>query len=587
MKQKRTLTSEIAPVRLMIETPITVPEAEPFAEPRQWTIVSAMNRVLDLARGSKLEPDFWTKCAAPLAYLRQALDLSDIQIVFLAVLIEAGEAQSWRKFGKFLGCSRLSVMVYSEELEGLVKKRWVVPRPSREDNRFCEGFGLVHGVVTAIRHNERFVPEKIDGLSEQEFVDRLEQRFEHGVRDLSGEYSEDSCWMRQLIEANPQLPLCRELLKLDDRYDRYLLLLFVRDYALWADSPQEGLGGDDLDMLLPDDFQSHVIRRCLSDGTHLLLRSGYVENACNDGLADTERFRLSLRAKSELLADYTPSRSACPRKGQVRDRRLKKHSAIGQKPMFYNPTEQEQIARLTSMLQQENFASIQERLAEEGMRKGFACLFYGAPGTGKTETVLQIARQTGRDVMQIDIAGIRDKFVGESEKNIKEVFNRYRELCRDAETVPILFFNEADGIFSKRFENVKRSVEKMDNAMQNIILQELETLEGILIATTNLTQTLDGAFERRFLFKVEFRNPEVDVKAKIWEAMLKDIGHDEAMTLAGRFDFTGGQIENVARKRTIDYILSGKHASLEELEGICRDELLNRDRKGRHVGFAV
>ncbi len=99
------------------------------------------------------------------------------------------------------------------------------------------------------------------------------------------------------------------------------------------------------------------------------------------------------------------------------------------------------------------------------MRKGFACLFYGAPGTGKTESVLQIARQTGRDIMQVDIAGMRDKYVGESEKNIKAVFQNYRELCKKSEVMPILFFNEADALINKRTERIEHSVDKMDNAM--------------------------------------------------------------------------------------------------------------------------
>ena len=136
------------------------------------------------------------------------------------------------------------------------------------------------------------------------------------------------------------------------------------------------------------------------------------------------------------------------------------------------------------------------------MRKGFACLFYGAPGTGKTETVLQLARKTGRALMQVNISTIKDKYVGESEKNIKNLFDRYRQLVESEPIAPILFFNEADAIFNKRSENTERADDKMENARQNIFLQGMETLEGILIATTNLTSNLDSAFERRFIYKV-------------------------------------------------------------------------------------
>ena len=189
--------------------------------------------------------------------------------------------------------------------------------------------------------------------------------------------------------------------------------------------------------------------------------------------------------------------------------------------------------------------------------------------------------------MQVDIAGLRDKWVGESEKNIKEVFSRYRQICQNSEVMPILFFNEADAIINKRTENVEHSVDKMDNAMQNIILQEIEDLEGILIATTNLTSNLDKAFERRFLYKIEFHKPDTDVKTKIWRSMLKDISVDEARMLASHFDFSGGQIENIARKRTVDYILSGKFASLDEIETYCQAELLGNKNEHRPIGFKM
>lgn len=327
------------------------------------------------------------------------------------------------------------------------------------------------------------------------------------------------------------------------------------------------------------------MRRRLREGTHVLMRRGLLENKCEDGIADTEQFVLTKKAKEELLSAYNPSRSK-NRTQKKSNRDLKSFALIKEKALFFNDSEQAQIERLTSLLSQDNLPGIQKRLEEQGMRKGFACLFYGGPGTGKTETVLQIARKTGRDIMQIDIAGLRDKWVGESEKNIKAVFANYRELCKNAEVIPILFFNEADGIFGKRTQNIERSVEKMDNAMQNIILQEIEDLEGILIATTNLTQNLDSAFERRFLFKVEFHKPDTEVKAKIWCSMLKNISEEDAHSLAKKFDFSGGQIENIARKRTIDFILSGEYAGIEAIEDYCRNELLE-DKKACKpvVGF--
>ena len=219
------------------------------------------------------------------------------------------------------------------------------------------------------------------------------------------------------------------------------------------------------------------------------------------------------------------------------------------------------------------------------MRKGFACLFYGTPGTGKTETVLQIARKTGRDIMQVDMSQMRDKFVGESEKNVKQIFTRYRRICRESDQTPILLLNEADALLGVRLTNVEHSVDQMENTMQNILLQEMENFDGILIATTNLTQNLDGAFDRRFLYKVEFLKPTPEESRHIWQAMLPEISEEDAWTLAKQYAFSGGQIENIARKQIVNSILFPEEGrDLNKIRQACDSEYLNK-KQTRPIGF--
>ena len=588
--QKRNLATELD--FEMQQGHMMADEEPEYKEPDTWTIITALNRVLEQARNSELSDEFWQSVKNPLAFLRGELGLTDVQIVVLAMMIEAGEPLSWKKMGNYLHVSRLMMMTYSEEIEELVHKRWLSRSASFELGRNYEGFSLVHGVVTALRHNKPFVPEKIDGLTEQQFVDKLESHIDKNFSDHNVSFCDDEEWMVQLCKANPHLPLCHEVLKFsDDIHVQSLLLMIVYDYAQWEGTDGEGLTFETIDGLYPEEYDCDFLREHLRNGDHTLMQCGFIEQKCADGMADTEQYMLTTRAKNELLSAYKPSHKKCKRMQQrMGSRFLKDYKTIKEKPLFYNESEQQQIERLTSLLSAENFPSIQKRLEEEGMRKGFACLFYGGPGTGKTETVLQIARQTGRNLMQVDIAGMRDKFVGESEKNIKAVFQRYRELCRNSEVKPILFFNEADGILGKRstFGGANPSIEKMDNAMQNIILQEIEDLEGILIATTNLTDNLDSAFERRFIFKIEFHKPNTMVKSLIWRSMLKDLSDEDAQQLAAHFDFSGGQIENIARKRTVDYILSGQYASLEEIEKYCRAELLDNKKERHHIaGFSA
>ena len=241
---------------------------------------------------------------------------------------------------------------------------------------------------------------------------------------------------------------------------------------------------------------------------------------------------------------------------------------------------------LKGFFEPERYQAIYERMKQRGFRQGFACLFYGCPGTGKTETVYQLARQTGRAIMMVDVPSIRSKWVGESEKNIKAVFDRYRELVKRNALAPILLFNEADALICTRMSGAQNAVDKMENTMQNIILQEMENLDGIMIATTNLTENLDPAFERRFLYKILVEKPDAAVRQKIWQQMIPELKANDAAVLAGSFDFSGGQIENIARKHAINSILYGDNSEvLPMLEGYCRSEQLSNNVTRKRIGF--
>lgn len=188
--------------------------------------------------------------------------------------------------------------------------------------------------------------------------------------------------------------------------------------------------------------------------------------------------------------------------------------------------------------------------------------------------------------MVVDVPQIKSKWVGDSEKNIKALFDRYREVSKRCTLAPILLFNEADAIIGTRKNGATNAVDKMENSIQNIILQEMETLDGIMIATTNLQDNLDPAFERRFLYKIKFEKPDAAVRAKIWQQMIPELSESDAATLAASHDFSGGQIENIARKHAINCVLRGNEASpLHSLLQDCACEKLASKEQRRKVGF--
>ena len=180
--------------------------------------------------------------------------------------------------------------------------------------------------------------------------------------------------------------------------------------------------------------------------------------------------------------------------------------------------------------------------------------------------------------------------IAESVKCSKIRIIKYMNDCEveNSKTAPILLLNEADAVIGKRkeFTAASRAVDQTENTIQNIILQEMENLTGILIAITNLTHNMDKAFERRFLYKITFDKPSLESRIGIWNSLLPGLAEKYACELSSRFDLSGGQIENIARKSEVDDIINGSGLSLETLMQYCKAEILNDFNTGKKIGFA-
>ena len=115
----------------------------------------------------------------------------------------------------------------------------------------------------------------------------------------------------------------------------------------------------------------------------------------------------------------------------------------------------------------------------------------------------------------------------------------------------------------------------------------MESLEGIMIATTNLTSNFDPAFERRFIFKVNLSKPSADARAHIWESLVEGLAEEDAKVLASEYDFSGGQIENISRMMTVDFILSGQEPELDSIRRMCQNETISSSKKKERarIGF--
>jgi SpoVK/Ycf46/Vps4 family AAA+-type ATPase len=329
-----------------------------------------------------------------------------------------------------------------------------------------------------------------------------------------------------------------------------------------------------------------VILKQIKDGKHPFAQDGYIELRNQAGQVQQGEWVLSHEGWLAMLGSQEEVDSIVPKEDEDENiNMLTSYKQLAQRPLYFSGKTEEQVQTLTKLLHEEQLAKVRQALKAHKMPLGFCCLFYGTPGTGKTELVQQLAIATQRDLFQVNIATLRDKYVGESEKQLKRIFDKYRSLVKTQERAPILFFNEADAIFGNRMENTQRSVDKMENALQNIILQEMEVLDGIMICTTNLTSCLDKAFDRRFIYKVEFDKPTHQARKLIWQSMLSSLNDEQATELANRFDFSGGQIQNISRKQVINAIFSGKEElDYDQIKLDCQSESISRNSRGK-VGF--
>jgi SpoVK/Ycf46/Vps4 family AAA+-type ATPase len=177
-------------------------------------------------------------------------------------------------------------------------------------------------------------------------------------------------------------------------------------------------------------------------------------------------------------------------------------------------------------------------------------IFYGPPGTGKTLTSYSLSKTLKRQVLSFDCSKILSMYVGESEKNVRRIFDTYYDLIAKSKTEPVLLLNEADQFLSARTSGAGGGAEQMYNQMQNIFLEQIENFKGILIATTNLLENIDTAFSRRFNYKIEFKKPSEVQRVKLWEMLLpKNAEYEKEFSIheLAKYSLTGGQINLIVK----------------------------------------
>ena len=299
------------------------------------------------------------------------------------------------------------------------------------------------------------------------------------------------------------------------------------------------------------------------------------------GFIEDATLSLTDKAKKILLGD-----AASFYKKQINTKhQLIRCENILEKQLFFNDKLKNDLDFFKSSIIPENLLKLKDKLSESKIKKSIVSLFEGLPGSGKTESCYQIAKELGYDLFVLDFTQMKSAYYSESQKLVKEAFNEYREVCKTNVRQVIMVINEADGLLHQRTNSGEdgHSCDLTENEIQTILLEEFEKSNDIIILTTNMINSIDIAFYRRFLFKIKFDKPDEKVLTQIYKSKLPWLMNEELDSLS-KIELSGGEIDNVVTKIVLyDVVHSGK-PSLEVIKDFCRQEKVEK-RKMNKLGF--
>ena len=544
----------------------------------RWNISKAMSSVYQSLNGSKLKIKKTKIYSAAMENLKALYNISQIQVWILCLVceryFEREDSSSLQNISGKLGVPVMSIIRWKKEIEFLVEHGFL-EHCGRNDavqplNDFSE----------SIYNNTEYIPQAKKEVDDIEFISYMADRYEsRRGEDMSARSIQRE--LRLYEKAHSHLEVVKRVSdELENPNDRFFIYDVANDVLKGVVSNLNATISD-----LYDGGERYSVATKMMEEKHELFQKGLIEFAKKGNLSEAT-ITLSDKGRKLVLGE-----KAFLFEDSINDKNLIKTDNIKEKKLFYSPENQKEIDRLKAALQEEKLKGIQQRLKDDGLPVGVAVLLYGAPGTGKTESVMQIAKETGRSIVHVDISEAKSAWFGESEKRIKKIFTSYKNACEIAEKkgelMPILLFNEADALISKRKSDTSGNCAQTENAIQNIILEELESLKGIFIATTNLASNMDSAFERRFLFKIKFENPSTEAKTSIWMNKLSWLDKESATEFATEYDFSGGQIDNIVRKIAMNEVITGERPAITDIHDMCKYEKIDNPDGARRMGFCL
>lgn len=543
-------------------------------------VLDAIETIFNVTCRSSLKTDNLNTCKKEITQLAEFLKCDENQAVIMAIIIESQiESGNFSIKGllEHVDLKISTALQINELLKPLVENDWIAPEKDPNTYPLTEysvNTKLLRSVMSGnLQHMEKEIITNSFQLLTK-FNKKLKDRNNRKIT-----YEQIIEGTNELILSNSHIDLAAFILQ--NNMSSLDITLFM--YACWQH--YSGVENCDYDNIIrdlsPSKEEQYKIRNSFKSGDNFLLANQLLKESVNEHFYGDTTYQLTEKAV------YAFDKNAVIKKNHSGN--LLKHinpADIQEKKLFFDTNEKKMVSKLHSILRNDNFTQLTDKLASQGMKKGISILLYGQPGTGKTETVLQLGNTSNRFIMMADASKIRSKWVGETEKNMKALFDEYRLAMLDHTTTPVLLFNEADAILGKR-RPVNDRGDQMENSMQNILLQELEEFEGIFIATTNLEENLDNAFDRRFLYKIKFKKPGLTTLVEIWKSKFPQIKVPLIKKICAKYPLSGGQIENIRKKMTVDTLLHDKLKVNETylFELAEQEQILEKKFERNIIGF--
>jgi SpoVK/Ycf46/Vps4 family AAA+-type ATPase len=505
--------------------------------------------------------------------VQKLLPLNELEVVVFALVSAytiGNDGTTLSRIGEFLNINPFRLYDISHILSELVDKGYIEFNLEQNFNDTNEVYTVNKNVLCAIREgkipNIKIAPKLTSSF---ELVRKICNVLHKNMLDKKMIYQQ----IINACEKNKEIGIVK---KMDEhRLDNFerLLIISLIDQLIVNGSDLE-LGDCGPSIFNGDHDLRYQLKNYFYDKKCKLIKLGYIE-IIKGNFTQDDSLHLTEKGLKEMMGDEAKRLMKKSDKNEEMNRcTLIKPSMVKHKDLIYDEKTSGQISMLKDMLSKTGMKRVQKSLKDEGLRAGINVLLYGCPGTGKTETVLQLCKEMGRNILQVNISEMKSKWFGDSEKIVSRVFKQYEKMVKESKMTPILLFNEADAVLSKRLTlNDNNATGQTENAVQNILLQAFEENEGIIICTTNLTDNLDAAFSRRFLFKVEFTNPDLATRTKLVNLKLgKYLTLEQCREIASKYELTGGVLDNVLTKIVTKKCLHGEKATFEEIGEFCRQD---------------